>query len=88
MVSLPTDPMELIIAEALMLAGVKFRTDHPARLDFHIPDAARSGDGVHIEVKRMHSDRIAEQMSRVPNVIAVQGEDAVRWLADLIERAS
>ncbi|WP_404480010.1 hypothetical protein [Novosphingobium sp. BL-52-GroH] len=77
--TLPTrsDPMEAIIAAALTAAGLQFagETENPARLDFLLEG------GIYIEVKRMHSPRIAEQMSRAPNVIAVQGEDAVRWLA-------
>lgn len=78
-----TDPMERLIADALVFAGVRFVTDegggNPAGLDFYLPDS-----DVHIEVKRLHSPRIAEQMSRAPNVIAAQGEVAVRWIADLI----
>lgn len=79
----PMDPMEAIIHDALTEAGIPFVHDtHRGpfpHLDFHLPDA-----DLYIEVKRMHSDRIAEQMSRAPNVIAVQGKPAVEWLAKLL----
>jgi len=41
-----------------------------------------------IEVKRFHTPRVAEQMARADNVIVAQGEAAVRYLAELIEKAS
>jgi hypothetical protein len=78
------DPMEQIIADALDEAGIAFTTPSQRRdatgLDFRLEN------GVEIEVKRFHSPRIAEQMSRAPNVIAVQGEAAVRLLADTIRQ--
>lgn len=78
------DPMERLIAAALDDADIPFIPGEktPERLDFYLPV-----QGVHIEVKQFHSDRIAEQMDRAPNVIAVQGRQAVNFLADLI-RAS
>lgn len=85
--TMPTDPMERLIATALTRAGIAFTTDYgggnPVGLDFHLTDA-----DVHIEVKQYHSDRIAEQMSRAPNVIAVQGRVAVAWLAGIIDAAA
>lgn len=73
---MPTDPVEAIIAEALDRAGISYVCDDAkSGLDFAI-----SG-GPHIEVKRFHSKRIAEQMSRVENIIAIQGIDAARWFA-------
>jgi hypothetical protein len=78
------DPMEAIIAAALTRAGIAYVTGegghNPSGLDFRLTQS-----GIEIEVKRMHSPRSAEQMARAENVIAVQGEAAVRWLADLIE---
>ena len=66
-----------------MEVGVRYETDlgggSPANLDFYLP-----GEDVHIEVKRLHSDRIAAQMARADNVIAAQGETAVRFLAAAI----
>lgn len=55
---------------------------NPSGLDF------RLDNGVEIEVKRMHSDRIAAQMARAPNVIVAQGETAIRYLAELIRGQS
>ncbi len=81
------DPMERIIEGALIEAGIRYTTDHGGgtehRLDFHLPD-----HHVAIEVKRMHTPRIAEQMSRTPNVIVAQGEAAVRFLAAAIRSGS
>lgn len=77
-----TDPLERTIAEALDFAGIGYETDlgggNPSGLDFKL------ANGIEIEVKRFHSPRIAEQMSRVPNVIAVQGKEAVEYLAEMI----
>ena len=77
-----TDPMERLIADALDAAGIAYESGdgggNSSGLDFRLEN------GVEIEVKRFHSPRIAEQMSRAENVIAVQGEAAVRYLAELI----
>lgn len=77
------DRMEAMIADALDKAGIHYTTDYggknPSGLDFNLID-----HGVEIEVKRLHSPRIAEQMSRAPNVIAAQGDVAVRFLAEAI----
>lgn len=68
--------MEAIVADALDRAGIAYVCDdNGSGLDFLIVD------GPHIEVKRYHSARIAEQMSRVENVIAIQGIEAARWFA-------
>lgn len=81
------DPLERIIEQALIDAGIRYQTDHGGgtehRLDFHLPDF-----DVAIEVKAMHTPRIAEQMSRAKNVIAVQGKAAVNFLADVIRRGN
>ncbi len=77
------DPMESIIADALRDAGVAFLTDDGGQtrdgLDFNLPE-----EGISIEVKRFHSPRISEQMSRTENVLVAQGEDAVKLLAQMI----
>ena len=77
------DPMERLIEEALIDAGIRFATDEgggtDTRLDFYLPDY-----DVYIEVERFHSARISEQMARAPNVIVAQGEVAVRFLAAAI----
>lgn len=78
-----SDPVERLIELALIEAGIRYETDHGGRnasgLDFRLPDY-----GVEIEVKRMHSPRISEQMSRVDNAIAVQGLASARLFADMI----
>lgn len=78
----PSDPMECLIYDALVDAGIDFATDYgggnPSGLDF------RLSNGVEIEVKRFHSDRIGEQMKRADNVIVAQGKEAVETLANLI----
>lgn len=77
------DPMEAIIAQALNKAGVGYSRDlgggNPTGLDFGLEN------GVQIEVKRFHTDRIAQQMARADNVIAVQGEGAVNYFGSLFE---
>ena len=79
------DPMEKLIADALDEIGIAYETDfgggNPSGLDF------RLHNGVEVEVKRFHSERIAEQMSRAENVIAVQGETATRFFAMLLRFA-
>lgn len=78
-----SDPMERIVEEALIDAGIRYNTDHGGgtehRLDFELPDL-----GVAIEVKRMHTPRSIEQLARAPNVILAQGEVAIRFLAAAI----
>jgi hypothetical protein len=74
--------MECLIYDALVDADIDFTTDYgggnPSGLDF------RLSNGVEIEVKRFHSDRISDQMRRADNVIVAQGKLAVETLADLI----
>lgn len=82
---LQPDPMEAVVSTALESAGIRFESgpSAPARLDFYLPD-----HDIYIEVKQMHSDRIAEQMSRAPNVIAIQGMQAARFFASLLQEAA
>lgn len=75
-----TDPMELLIAEALEAAGVEYEYERLG-LDFYLPAL-----DLFIEVKRFHSPRIAGQMERAENVIAVQGLTAVQTMSALIRR--
>lgn len=74
------DPLERVIEQALIDAGIAYETDDgggtESRLDFHLP-----AFDVSIEVKRFYTPRTGEQMARAPNVIAVQGERAVKFLA-------
>jgi hypothetical protein len=86
--SRPTDPVEAVIYDALVRSGIPFEMDGgnvglggPCRgLDFV------TRDGVFIECKRFHSDRIGEQMSRAENIIAIQGMGAARFFAGLLTR--
>ena len=73
--------MEAMVERALQSAGLAFKADFETEigLDFYLPD-----QGVYLEVKRLHSDRIAEQMARAENVIVAQGEEAVRLLSQLL----
>lgn len=74
-----TNPLEEKIAAELRRAGIAYGADGTSstkNLDFHITES-----DVYIEVKAFHSDRIAEQMSRAENVIAIQGTKAVEWFA-------
>ena len=79
-----TDPIEKIIATALTNAGLEYKSDFGggAVLDFYIPQW-----DVHIEVKQFHSPRIAKQMARAENVIAIQGRNAAEWFATLLNRS-
>ncbi len=80
-----SDPMERLIEEALIGAGICFETDTGGgtdhRLDFHLPDF-----NLAIEVKRFHTPRVVEQLARAPDVILAQGEGAVRALTQMIRR--
>lgn len=74
--------MERIIERHLIAAETRYETEmeNEARLDFYLPD-----HGLYIEVKQFHSDRIADQMKRAPNVIAAQGRPAVKALGRALE---
>ena len=77
-----TNPLEQLIADALMEADVAFKHESEGgtkNLDFYLPNL-----DVYIEVKGGHSDRISEQMSRDFNVIAVQGVKSVHLLCKLL----
>lgn len=70
------DPMEENLAAWLRSHKIKFiRADAQIGLDFYLPDF-----NIYIEVKRFHSPRISDQMSRAKNVIAIQGEDSIKFL--------
>jgi hypothetical protein len=80
-----TDPMELLVRDALQKAGILFfeggHHKNPAGLDFYLSDF-----DVYIECKQFHSERITEQMSRAPNVIALQGRKAVELFVSALKR--
>lgn len=77
------DPIERIVEQALIDAGIRYVVEGdnaaPHRLDFHLPD-----QDVAIEVKQMHTDRIARQMATHPDVIAIQGRGAALLFASLV----
>lgn len=67
--------LEKLIRDALADAGLRFVCEghgETRALDFYLPD-----DDLYIEVKQFHSERIAGQMARADNVIAVQGAKTV-----------
>lgn len=77
-----SDTMEEIIRNALDRSPLIYvEEEHPDAkgLDFYLPFV-----GVHIEVKQFHSERIAEQMSRADNVIAIQGIGAAKLFAQML----
>ena len=77
-----TDPMEKIVREALTKAHVKFVEEEDLRalgLDFYLVD-----QGVHIEVKQFHTERINTQIQRAHNVIVIQGIEAAQYFASLL----
>jgi transcriptional regulator with XRE-family HTH domain len=77
------DPIERIVEQALIDAGIRFITDEgggtESRLDFRLIDF-----DVEIEVKRFYSIRSTEQIARAPNVILIQGERAAHFFAAAI----
>lgn len=82
------DPLERAVIKALDASGVEFVHDsqdnkRTHNLDFYLPRY-----DVFVEVKQFHSDRIAEQMSRAPNVIALQGVGSVALFSILLARLS
>lgn len=76
------DPLERIVRAALEASDLWFVEEEDERalgLDFYLPAV-----DVHIEVKQFHTERISEQMKRAPNVIAIQGMDAARLFAQML----
>lgn len=68
------DPIERIVADGLGRAKIRYihESHHGGPpLDFYLPDY-----DIYLEVKQLHSDRIAKQMAQVPNIIAIQGRAA------------
>ena len=70
-----------IVERALFCAGIEYeRADNTkVALDFYLP-----ADDIYIEVKQFHSEWIASQMARTPNVIAIQGMDAAKAFAKML----
>lgn len=82
-----TDPIERIVATALRDSGISFihEMDDPLgltqRLDFYVPSL-----DLHIEVKQFHTPRVERQLSRVTNVILIQGRKAAEAFALMIAK--
>ena len=80
-------PMEEMTERWLLTNGIRYRRDDQTaegtQLDFYLIDF-----DVYLEVKQFHSDRIAAQMARASNVIAVQGIDSLTFLGALVSRAN
>jgi len=77
-----SDPVESVIQDALDAAGIAYTRDTDARacgLDFYLPAL-----DTHIECKRLHAPRIIEQMSRVENIIVIQGMGAAEAFAEML----
>lgn len=81
-----SDPLEQLVADALDSLGIKYEHESEPTtlakvhsLDFYIP-----GFDIFIEIKRFHTERVTYQISRVENLILLQGEQAVktfvRWI--------
>lgn len=72
-----TDPIEKIVAEYLP----EFEYEKNG-LDFFLKE-----DGVFVEVKQFHSNRISGQMAREDHVIAIQGHRSAIYFAELLRDA-
>jgi hypothetical protein len=67
------DPMEKGFEKLCDALRIKWeRDDHRSGLDYWLPELR-----VYVEVKRFHSPRIADQLSRRSDVIAIQGMNAL-----------
>lgn len=76
------DPIELIIADGLNRAGIRFthESDNKGQaLDFYLPDR-----GVYIECKQFPTDRTSAQIAGFANVIVIQGRQAAHTFVALI----
>jgi len=79
----PACPMEMAFENMCVRYGIKFeRNDSVTGLDFYLPSF-----NVYVEVKQFHSERIAEQMSRQENVIAIQGMRGMVALEKMMNQA-
>jgi hypothetical protein len=81
-----SDPLESAVAKALDKAGIRYIHEHDAAnawpyLDFYLPD-----HDLFIEVARCYTPRKIEQLSRVDNVIFIQGLEAAEAFAAMISR--
>lgn len=77
-----TDPIERIIADALLGANVPFTSEKSGthRLDFGL------GDGVFVEVKQFYTARADSALQKNENVILIQGRRAAERFASLLRQ--
>ncbi len=77
------DPIENIVENALLEAGIKFTREHSndAKLDFYLTDF-----NLYIECKAYHSDRANKQLARAENIILVQGKQSALFFASILQR--
>lgn len=72
-----SDPLEKLLAKYLP------NFEHEKNgLDFYLTD-----EGIYIEVKQFHTDRVNEQLKRDKNIILVQGIRSAEWLAEILRDA-
>lgn len=83
----PTDPIERIVAAALHDRGIAFARDGDiSGVDTNGLDFRLMGVDVYIECKQFHTSRTCQQLSRVDNVIAIQGRAAAEMFAEMLKR--
>jgi len=78
------DPIEKIIADALDGASVAYTYTRDGEGDNSGLDFRLTGVDVYIECKQFHTARAGEQMSRVENIICIQGRRAAEVFAAMI----
>lgn len=78
-----TDPIEQIVAAALEKRGIAYTVDGDG--DTKGLDFLLDGTGVYLECKQFHTARTSEQMSRVSDVIVIQGRQAALMFARMLE---
>lgn len=79
------DPIELIVAAGLRLAGMPFvhESDNKKQnLDFYLPNV-----DVYIECKQFPTDRTSAQIAGFSNVIVIQGRRAAETFVSLLRPA-
>ncbi len=77
-----SDPIELIVAEGLIAAGIRYEREESGHLlDFYLPDFA-----IYIEVKQFPTERSFSQLAKSEhlNTILIQGRHAAHAFVRLI----
>lgn len=79
------DPMELIVADGLKRAGIRFvhESDNKEQtLDFWLPES-----GIYIECKQFPTERTSAQIAPFSDVIVIQGRAAAHLFVSMITRS-